>query len=175
MTAAELILEPDKGKAVGPTVFLAYAMNQQGYLIDWPFDPPESEARYFKTLITNWDPDIAKELKEVIIRDAIQLFGPVIYALALMNCSGVSLVRDPIPSKRRIKLERETGREGPESGINDPHIITIGDVISAELERVRRERGGLPGLRGIVRGHFKTYSEEAPLFGMWSGQWRWSP
>jgi hypothetical protein len=95
--------------------------------------------------------------------------APCLFALSLMHCKGVNLRPAPVPhppSRKRRKQRK-----------NRPHF-------EYHVIEIRGMRGGLvsTGVAAeaakkrlhIVRGHFSTYTDKAPLFGKITGRF-WMP
>lgn len=88
------------------------------------------------------------------------------FALNLMHCKNVETIRAPEPSKKAKKRQRERGMQVRYSTIH------IDGMSKRYRTHGRRGQGVALHLR---RGHFRTYTEDAPLFGKWTGTWWWSP
>lgn len=97
------------------------------------------------------------------------------YTLGYLGAVNVETTehRSPLQRQQRRSVER---REGV------PYQVTYKtlDVVSGSGQR--RHRRALTTLQGrsreaahMVRGHLKTYTEEAPLFGRHVGTWYWPP
>ncbi len=91
-------------------------------------------------------------------------------AVSLMNCSNVGY-EDEAPYRRQEK--RRLARA-------DLPLIQHKRLVIKPHTSTKRSRTGDPDeSRGvgihIVRGHFKTYTDEAPLFGNMTGTWWWQP
>lgn len=105
--------------------------------------------------------------------DLTKTFGPLLYpfklAFSLMNCRNVETARENPPERLSKAHQRRHGRP-----LTAFHTIRVSP-------RVRPVRGDTGVYRGpaeplplhIVRGHFKTYSPEAPLLGKHSGRFWW--
>lgn len=88
--------------------------------------------------------------------------------LSIMNCKNVTLEDSPLRRQQRRQLERK----GVPTDIIK--ILKIkpygtrtkgGGVETSEPRRLERSH--------VVRGHFKEFTEDAPLFGKWSGLFFW--
>lgn len=98
-----------------------------------------------------------------------QLMSIVAATLSLLCCKNVSTVDAPPPRQARRRAAREGG----------PTPYTVKTLVV----RPMRQRAGaassstdkaVPLALHWVRGHFKTYSEEKPLFGRIAGTYWWS-
>lgn len=91
------------------------------------------------------------------------------FAISLAHCKNVSFVDSPVPEKVRLKRERR--------GL--PPKVTYKTLVIESAKRTLRGEGGSGevGLRRalhICRGHFRSYSETAKLFGRVAGTF-WVP
>lgn len=89
---------------------------------------------------------------------------PALIALGFMNCKNVTL-SDPQPGTSR-KVRARDGKRQKYQRIVLPGAPTT----KAEANGSR----GDPAALHVVRGHFKTYTEDAPLFGSKTGTYWWS-
>lgn len=96
----------------------------------------------------------------------------LMYLLKLLNCKNVVLKKETTGGKKsnskRPELDYQTIH------IKTPRPIYIGDKEYETIPFHEKEKYGMVGQQ---RGHFKTYTEEKPLFGKphGVGTWWWSP
>ena len=94
------------------------------------------------------------------------------YMLKLLSCKNAVVVRESAggraPSAKRPELNYNTIRI---KLTPSQRFVYRGKEID-EVPFHEREKYGLDG---TCRGHFKTYTEDAPLFGKHVGTWWWSP
>lgn len=99
----------------------------------------------------------------------LPLYWPVQFAISLMHAKNVELVDKPIP--RHVR--RRAARRG------EPVIQYKTLVIEPFKKQVRNEAAAsgeseIHRALHICRGHFATYTEDAPLFGKYTGTY-WRP
>ena len=92
-------------------------------------------------------------------RLAVEVMNRVFFALALMNCRNVTL---------RERGSRGAAGPGP-TGDAFPEVVIAGSGGSAGSAG----RDGDGGRRHLARGHFKTFTEDAPLLGKHVGTYWW--
>lgn len=108
-----------------------------------------------------------KEVRE-FVRSLNQLLGPALLSVSLMHCKNVDVrVVDP-PERLSRKYARKHRRP-----LVRYHVLAI-----EPMRRVLSYEGdvhekGLRHAMHICRGHFKTYTEDAPLFGRHTGTYWW--
>lgn len=92
----------------------------------------------------------------------VEAMNRVFFALALMNCRNVSL--------------RERGsRRSPEAGATGDafHEVVIDGSGRGSSRPTGESAGDATGRRHLARGHFKTFTEDAPLLGKHVGTYWW--
>lgn len=117
---------------------------------------------------------LSKEPPEQIAQEwgdfVAQLMFPVLLTISFMHCKNVELRPVTPPEKLSRKYEKKHGH-----GLVRYHVLEI-EPIRRILDKYRR---GAPGdLRRalhICRGHFKTFSPDAPLMGRHVGTYWWEP
>jgi len=119
--------------------------------VSFTSDPPEEAVK-------SWGDRIA------------QLLFPVLLTISFMHCKNVELQAKAPPEKLSKKHRKKKGHD-----LVRYHVLNI-DPLRKALER---HRTGTPSeLRRalhICRGHFKTFTEDAPLFGRHTGTYWWTP
>lgn len=95
---------------------------------------------------------------------------PVMLAVSLMHCKNIELVDvEPAP-----KLSKRHRRETGEPLTRFTRIVVPGAAKGAQTTKAARESVGDVQPLHFVRGHFKTYTPDSPLFGTHTGTWWWS-
>ncbi len=97
-----------------------------------------------------------------------RLLMPALFAVSLMHCKNVDVRPVDPPERLSRRHERKTGRP-----LTRYHVLAI-----EPMRRILDTEGGAQtkGLRHalhICRGHFKTFTEDAPLFGKHVGTYWW--
>ena len=123
-------------------------------------------------ILTSWTDLEVDELGELALTEQIGTeanpwgtLTPMVIAIGLMNCRNVE-VRDA-PAPRVPKKSRRPRL---------PHIAYKTIAVPAPASASRSERAASVGstlAHHLVRGHFKTFSEDAPLFGKKTGTFWW--
>jgi len=96
------------------------------------------------------------------------------YVISLMNCKNVEKVETWFPRAEQRRLKKAIGGQPK----NSYYIL--------QVKRSKRQQAAIDTQLGekldeaqrrqhIVRGHFKVYTEESPLFGKYIGMWYWEP
>lgn len=93
-------------------------------------------------------------------------FAPALLAVALMNCKNVRLEPKPDMSKPPSKKQRR--KRTPTLSFNT--IVLPGQPAAPSIAR----GGETEAAWHVVRGHFATYTDEAPAFGKLTGTF-WRP
>jgi hypothetical protein len=99
-------------------------------------------------------------------RVALGMVLPTLWAIGLMNCRNVKTQEIQRPSIKTKKVRRARN-----TGLLSYHTIVL------PRQPGEGGRGGIPTGRTrlhMVRGHFATYTREAPLFGKYTGTF-WKP
>lgn len=95
--------------------------------------------------------------------------APIHIALELMNCKNISLETRDASHHRRRRLER---RSKPTKSFHVLVVTPPGNTKSG-APRQPMQIGSTPLHK--VRGHFKTYSQDRPLFGQYHGKFWFAP
>jgi hypothetical protein len=161
-----LFLEREKGKPFGPASehFLGLAEDGTWFRhadgLNWWAGGPTG---FF-------EPDLPWELQEDWGNRTSQILFPVLLAISFMHCKNVQLRKEAPAEALSRNHRRKHGRE----------LVRFHTL---EIEPLRRlldqnRPAGAHGLRNalhICRGHFKTFSPEAPLLGRHTGTYWWAP
>jgi hypothetical protein len=93
---------------------------------------------------------------------------PAAFGLSLLNCKNVDMRAVHPPEKLAKRAQRKRGRPLAIYYVLD--INPMRRILDTEGEAQTK---GLGHAMHICRGHFKTYTEEAPLFGKRTGTYWW--
>jgi hypothetical protein len=97
-----------------------------------------------------------------------ELLVPLLFGLSLMHTKNVTAAPvDPVPALAK-RHQRRTGRP-----LSRYHVLDIEPMRMVLENEGRAEKDGLAKAVHRCRGHFKTYTSDAPLFGRFTGQWWW--
>lgn len=92
---------------------------------------------------------------------------PALIAVGMMNCKNVS-VREVQPAPIRNRAQRKRGEMR-----FSYHVIELPTKGASKSRAEARREAGEANALHLVRGHFKTYTGEAPLFGSRTGTYWW--
>jgi hypothetical protein len=99
---------------------------------------------------------------------SVYLSLPAIFGFSLVNCKNVDVREIDPPEKLSKKHARQRG--GPLTSYYVLDIKPMRRILDSEGEAQTK---GLQHALHICRGHFKTYTPEAPLFGKRAGTYWW--
>ena len=95
---------------------------------------------------------------------------PALLAISFMHCKNVTLRDCDPPEKLSLAHQKKHGQR-----LLRYHVLDI-EPLRKLLDRYRSgSRADLRHALHICRGHFKTFTEDAPLLGCHSGTFWWSP
>ncbi len=126
--------------------------------------PLPSTVEYIKRLHPNISDKSFKELIEKMYRFADSLLKPVYFANSLVHCKNVQLKETDIPIKLISKRKKKS--KLPFLRFNTVVIDAMKTTLKTEG---KSDKVGLKKALHICRGHFATYTEDAPLFGRVTG------
>jgi hypothetical protein len=95
---------------------------------------------------------------------------PAILAIAFMHCKNVDVV-DVAPNPKEAAAFRKRHGRPPVRF----KTLDIGPLRRVLDSQGHAQRDGLGSAMHLCRGHFKTFTEEAPLFGKLTGTYWWEP
>lgn len=156
---ADIVGEWDKGKPVGPLCSYIVPLNERGFLVEHKgvFASPLTIEGANPGELEGW-PDALNRY----------LFA-ALFAVSLMHCKNVSLETVEPPPKVSAKHRRRYGKP----------LVTYRVLDATAMTRTLETEGdrasvGLKQALHLCRGHFKTYTAEAPLFGKYTGDYWWA-
>lgn len=158
---------------VGYHVFLEFGKsNIVGPLLEWRLLIKEDGAPLPQTpgLIGSYMARTDQQAVNQIYAELSPFFHPAFLTTCFLHCNNVA--RDAVdpPPKASRKHLREHGRE-----LTRYHTLRI-DPIKQILEHSgRASQEGLQRALHLCRGHFKTYTPQAPLMGKHTGTYFWGP
>jgi hypothetical protein len=92
------------------------------------------------------------------------------YMLAVMNCKNVRIVKGAEPPEGIDRARRRNGKPP----LYRYHILQVDKAPGTRVVTESESHTGIKMPLHICRGHFKTYTEEKPLFGKYTGTY-WCP
>ena len=93
-----------------------------------------------------------------------QLLGPALLAISFMHCKNVDV--RPINPPERLSKRHAHEHCRP---LTRYHVLNVEPMRRALTSEGDAQTMGLRHAMHICRGHFKTYTEDAPLFGKHTG------
>ena len=161
----ETYLEKRKGEPYGPAAFHTCGLAQDG---TW-FRHSDGEL-YWGGTIVDMTREPPKEVRQEWGDNVAQLLFPALMALSFMHCKNVTFEAVEPSEKLSRGYRKRHGR--PLVSYGELRI----DPIRKVLEQQRQGVGGsLRKALHLCRGHFKTFSEDAPLLGHATGTYWWAP
>lgn len=114
---------------------------------------------------------VSRERHRAAADSVVALVEPILLGLSIANCSNVSLPHQEPSNRERKRWERRT--EG--KPLMSYRVLEIGYGEKRGRGAVRGETGDGQGVAlHVCRGHMRTYTEDAPLFGKHVGSF-WVP
>ena len=159
-----LFLERRKGLPYGPVAHFAIGLGEDG---TW-FRHDDGDA-YWASNMPEFEPAIPEALQQEWKERLVPMLFPVLMTISFMHASNVSIEEVEPSEKLSKKYQKRTGRP-----LTRYHVLNI-DPMRRELEANGAARGQLRKSLHIARGHFKVFTEDAPLFGRHTGTYWWAP
>lgn len=94
-----------------------------------------------------------------------------LFALALCHCRNVTLTDETDPAPRAVRRRRERTGKPPQIRYR---VLQVDEGRPRPRRRVINDGQTAPTALHVCRGHFKTYTDEGPLFGKLTGTYWWS-
>jgi hypothetical protein len=161
---AALIGEFKKGKPVGPLVRWAMPLDREGFL------RPGDEEGYGSIFVRPLDvPDVPDNVAFEFADSLASLLGSALLTISLLHCKNVDVRLVDPPERLSRKHERNHGRP-----LTRYHVLDIQPMRSVLDRDGEAQTKGLRHALHICRGHFKTYTEDSPLFGKHTGTYWWA-
>lgn len=92
------------------------------------------------------------------------------FALKLLSCKNIET--ETIHPPRKLNATRSKKGKGP---LVEYKVLNVSGKSARRSESSKTTRESSPCRVHICRGHFKTYTEDKPLFGKITGRWWWQP
>jgi hypothetical protein len=158
-------LEREKGKPFGPVATHVVGLAEDGTWfrhsdggVWWGGGPVKMNVEPPEEVVQNWGDFMA------------QLMFPVLLSISFMHCKNVEIRPVVPPEKLSRKHHKVYGHE-----LVRYHVLDV-QPIRRILDRYRKgTRDDLRRALHICRGHFKTFSPDAPLLGRHVGTYWWEP
>lgn len=158
-------LEREKGKPFGPVTHSILGLAEDG---TWFHHP--SGNLFWQGGLTEFDEPQSPEFIKMWLDFISQLSFPILLTLSFLHCKNIEVRTVVPPEKLSLKYRKNTGRD-----LVKYHVLDIAPMRKI-LDRYRK--GTSDDLRRalhICRGHFKIFTEDAPLMGKHVGTFWWTP
>lgn len=135
----------------------------------------DERVRLLTEMADGWRASAAEHEEEVLrLRSKILrilVYPPLLMAHSLLACKNVSTEVHPVQPRVAKAHRRRHGRDKVTF-----RTLVVNPTGGGRHETLGREDSG-DGVKAlhIVRGHFKTFTADRPLFGSRVGTWWWSP
>ena len=110
--------------------------------------------------MTDFEPELLAMLDNQLL--------PALFAISLMHCRNVQVEQRDPPAALSRKAQRRGGLP-----LTRYHVLEISAMRRVLDNEGRARTNGLGSALHICRGHFKTFTAEAPLFGKHVGRYFW--
>jgi hypothetical protein len=163
---AQLVWEFRKGEPVGPVATWWIPLDEHGRPI---WGEAGLGAMFPQRTVWEGGSPVDEELADPTVEFAASHLGPALFAISLMHCKNVDVKLVDPPERLSRKHERRHGRPLISYYVLD--IKPMRRILDSEGDAQTK---GLAHALHICRGHFKTYTEDAPLFGKQVGTYWWA-
>jgi hypothetical protein len=160
---ATLVCEWQRGHPVGPVIRAGIALGRDGSWL--PTREGKSVFRGELAKLPFHAPGDEQFVNELVCGP---LIGPGLFAISLLHCKNVRVRNVTPPPKLAKKAQKKHGR--PLVTYRVLEIDAMRRILDSEGEAQTK---GLRHALHICRGHFKTFTEDAPLFGKHAGTYWW--
>jgi hypothetical protein len=164
LLVAEIVLEPRKGHPCGPVAHYEFPLGDDGCLIR----TATGEIVDLETIV-GLEPPVGDEVATYLCIKASTLLVPAFLAVSVMHCRNVEVRTVDPPAA----LARQAARRGGPP-LCRYHVLDIAPMRRILDTQGDARRRGLGHALHVCRGHFKTYTADAPLFGRHVGQYWWA-
>jgi hypothetical protein len=152
-----LFLENEKGRIRGPLITWKLLLDEFGRALK------ETEG-----MINVYVPDLDFEECNLLNESLSKFAHPAMLATSFMHCNNVALDLNEPVEKVSARHLRRRGRP-----LTCYYTLEIDPLRKTLRQEGGAEKTGLKRALHICRGHFKTYTEEKPLFGKRTGTYWW--
>lgn len=149
-----LVLEFGKGDIRGPVIFWTLLLTPDGL-------PVDGETGQIGSFLPDTSGAEANE-------ELSKFLHPALLAVSFMHCKNVAFDQYKPPEKISRKHERRHGLP-----LTKYYTLEIDPIRKLLRDEGGAEKTGLKHALHICRGHFKTYTDEKPLFGKRTGTYWW--
>lgn len=150
--AAHPVIEPRKGRPCGPVAEYLFPLGPDGCLIrNGDGDTVSVEG------LVEMDVPLGHTLEQHLLTRIDSLLLPALFALSLMHCRNVTVRSVEPPPALAKKASRHHGRR-----LTRYHVLDIAPLREILDGKGEAKRHGLRHALHLCRGHFETFTPEAP-------------
>jgi hypothetical protein len=170
--AATIVIEGKDGDELLLIIWFYLSSINDWAVLPWYFsiegilDKTKTSEMVIRPLFDDDVPNDIQEREEFItIRIAMKLVN---YFLLLLNCKNISTIDNPPPEKLN-KKRAKTGK---------CPLFTYKTLVikpTGKKQETQAAQGLWENRVHLCRGHFKSYSDDKPLFGRYTGRYWWQP
>lgn len=161
-----LIIERDKNAPIGPVINLIFALDHEGRLL---IQEDEDELVSGVWLPPMKPEDPPKELVKETADGLMEYLLPAYMAMSFMHCKNVDVLEVEPHEGQSKRWAKKRGHP-----LATYHVLEIGPMRRALEGAGESGEKGLKHALHVCRGHFKTFDEDAPLFGRATGTFWWA-
>jgi hypothetical protein len=160
---AVLVGEWRRSRPAGPIATWLLPLDRTGHLF-------EADEQGYGSIFASTPKidDVPEEAAFEFANSLVGLIGPALLTVSFMHCKNVDVRSEDPPERLSRSHKRKTGRALTRYYVLD--IEPMRRILDTEGEAQSK---GLRHALHICRGHFKTYTEESPLFGRYTGTYWW--
>lgn len=163
--SARWVIERDKNKPIGPVMNMVYALDRQGRLMTKEGDELVSGVFFPPMKPENPPGEVVKDTGDKMTAYLM----PALMATSLMHCKNVEISEVEPPEAQTRAWTKRRGEP-----LATYHVLELGPMRALLEGEGESQTKGLKHALHIARGHFKTFDEEAPLFGRHVGTYWWA-
>jgi hypothetical protein len=164
---ATLIIEPRKGHPIGPAARWLLALDQEGR---WLKNPDTDTTEYVSGVgLVPMSEELPEDVAQNFLARTVPLVLPALMTISFMHCRNVNAREIEPPELLSRKWLKRRGQP-----LVRYHVLNIGPMRRVLDEQGQARSKGLGHAVHLCRGHFKTFTEEAPLFGRVTGEFWWA-
>ena len=168
MLSGELILEQRKGDPFGPALHFFVNIDRNGHLMMVDADHPDMAMRPASAAFLT--EDAGDEVDLDCWNEELKFYVyAALLTVSFMHCKNVDVIEHHPPDGPSRRNLRRNGR-----ALTTYKILDIEPMRRVLARDGHAETGGLASAMHICRGHFKTFTADAPLFGRLVGPYWWA-
>lgn len=166
----QVLFEPRKGYICGPVARSFVFAAPDGSLERQSPEGKASGTHKWVECDPQWFVDDgADRFTSEMERGLWELIVPSLFAISLLHSRNVTARPAELPPSRNRSRRRRSG-----APLARYHVLDIDPMRKVFESEGSASAKGLESAVHMCRGHFKRYTDDAPLFGRYTGQWWWS-